>query len=215
MTHITVLGGTGYAGGHIVAEAVSRGHAVISVSRGEPAAPIDGVEYRSIDLLADSGALVDLVENTEVIVEALAPRGPFEGKLRPLVHQLADLVSDFGKRLAVVGGAGSLLAGPTGPRVLDDAAFPAAFYAEGLEMSGILEDLRAVPAPFDWFVLSPAAEFGAANPGERTEKFRVGDDILLADDHGRSTISGADFAIAFVDEIERGDHRRERFTVAY
>lgn len=31
MARIVVLGGTGYAGRHIVAEAVSRGHAVIAL----------------------------------------------------------------------------------------------------------------------------------------------------------------------------------------
>ena len=32
MSNIAVIGGTGYAGRHIVAEAVSRGHAVIALS---------------------------------------------------------------------------------------------------------------------------------------------------------------------------------------
>jgi len=32
---------------------------------------------------------------------------------------------------------------------------------------------------------------------------------------GTSFISGADYALAFVDEIEQARHHRERFTVAY
>ena len=39
--------------------------------------------------------------------------------------------------------------------------------------------------------------------------------MLLTDASGTSFISGADFALAFVDEIEQGRHHRERFTVAY
>ena len=39
--------------------------------------------------------------------------------------------------------------------------------------------------------------------------------VLVTDADGKSFISGTDFALAFVDEIEQGRHRRERFTVAY
>ena len=45
--------------------------------------------------------------------------------------------------------------------------------------------------------------------------FRLGGDVLLVDGEGSSTISGADFAQAFVDEIEQPAHRRQRFSVAY
>lgn len=39
MPHITVLGGTGYAGSAIVAEAASRGHQVVAVARRRPPSP--------------------------------------------------------------------------------------------------------------------------------------------------------------------------------
>jgi putative NADH-flavin reductase len=39
--------------------------------------------------------------------------------------------------------------------------------------------------------------------------------VLLTDAEGRSEISGADFGVAVVDEIEDPKHRRARFTVAY
>jgi putative NADH-flavin reductase len=39
--------------------------------------------------------------------------------------------------------------------------------------------------------------------------------VLLTDENGESHISGADLAIALVDEIETPAHRRTRFTVAY
>lgn len=47
MTRITVLGGTGYAGGHIVREAAARGHEVTSVSRTLPEDRVEGVTYRA------------------------------------------------------------------------------------------------------------------------------------------------------------------------
>jgi putative NADH-flavin reductase len=43
----------------------------------------------------------------------------------------------------------------------------------------------------------------------------VGDDVLVSDEKGESQLSGADLAIALVDEIESAAHRRTRFTVAY
>ena len=39
--------------------------------------------------------------------------------------------------------------------------------------------------------------------------------MIVRDADGKSFISGADFAVAVVDEIEQGNHHRERFTVGY
>lgn len=49
----------------------------------------------------------------------------------------------------------------------------------------------------------------------RTSSYRTGGDLLPSDADGSSSIGGEDFAIAFVDEIEKPAHRNERFTVAY
>ena len=78
-----------------------------------------------------------------------------------------------------------------------------------------LEVLKAAGDDLDWFYLSPAANFGGFNPGRHTGQFRIGGDVLMSDAAGTSDISGADFAQAFVDEIEKPVHRRERFSVAY
>lgn len=37
----------------------------------------------------------------------------------------------------------------------------------------------------------------------------------MTDAEGNSEISGTDFALAYVDEIEQGKHPRQRFTVAH
>jgi uncharacterized protein len=39
--------------------------------------------------------------------------------------------------------------------------------------------------------------------------------VLLTNSAGKSEIGGDDFAIAFLDEIERPVHHKARFTVAY
>jgi putative NADH-flavin reductase len=56
---------------------------------------------------------------------------------------------------------------------------------------------------------------GFFEPGERTGKFRLGKDDLIADPSGKSHISMEDYAIATVDELEKPAHRHERFTIGY
>ncbi|MFT4109533.1 NAD(P)-dependent oxidoreductase [Propionicimonas sp.] len=214
MARITVLGGTGYAGAHIVAEAAGRGHEVTSWSRHEPAQPVEGVTYRTGSALED-GTLAAVVEGADVVVETLSPRGELVGKVRELAGQLADLAQQAGVRLGVVGGAGSLLVEAGGPRLVDTDAFAEEYRPEALQLAGVLDDLRAREDSLDWFFVSPAVEFGPWADGPRTGAYRTGDDLVVADADGRSTISGSDFAVAFVDEIEAPKHSRRRFTVAY
>lgn len=216
MTRIHVLGGTGYAGGNIVGEAARRGHRVVSLSRHRPKRPVAGVAYRTGDV-RDQAVARAVVEGADVVISALSPRGELEpeGLLRRVLVGVGDLAAGSGVRLGVVGGAGSLLVSPGGPRLVDTDAFPQAARPEALEMSGVLDDLRARDDSLDWFLVCPAATFGAFAPGEALGRYRVGGDVLLADESGESRISGADFARAVVDEVERPAHRRARFTVAY
>ncbi len=112
-------------------------------------------------------------------------------------------------RYLVVGGAGSLEIAP-GQRVVDLPDFPAAYKAEATKGAEFLDRLRG-EKQLDWTFLSPSAEFV---PGERTGKFRIGKDELLSNAEG-SRISFEDYAIALVDEIEKPQHSRQRFTVGY
>lgn len=214
MTQITILGGTGYAGSHIAREAVSRGLSVRAFSRSVPETPIEGVDYVTGDV-QDADTLTAAVTGTDVVVVALSPRGGQEGKVAPLIARLAAEAETANVRVGVVGGAGSLLVAPGGPRVVDTPDFPEAVKPEAFEMGEALEQLRTTPESLDWFYVSPAGGFGAWAEGEKTGTFRVGGDILLADAEGKSEISGADFAQAIVDEIVTPAHSRTRFTVAY
>ena len=64
----------------------------------------------------------------------------------------------------------------------------------------------------DWTYFSPAGFF---EPGERTGKFRSGKDDLISDATGKSSISFEDYAIALVDELEKPQHHKARFTIGY
>lgn len=49
--------------------------------------------------------------------------------------------------------------------------------------------------------------------GERTGAYLLGGEELILNDAGESIISYADYAIAMVDEIEKGDHIQQRISV--
>jgi putative NADH-flavin reductase len=112
-------------------------------------------------------------------------------------------------RLLVVGGAGTLEVAP-GVSLIDSGHLPEAWRSIAISHAKTLDALKA--SDIDWTYLSPAAYF---EPGERTGKFRLGKDELIADGNHESRISMEDYAIAMVDELEKPSHRKERFSVGY
>ncbi len=215
MAKISVFGGTGYAGTHIVREAARREHTVTAISRNPAEAPVDGVSYLT-GSVTDPAVRAQALAGADAVVVSIPPRGELADQLQPTVAALAGEAARAGVRLGVVGGAGSLLVAEGGPRLVDTPEFPEAFKEEVLRLAGVLYQLReSAPEDLDWFFLSPAGSFGSYNPGEATGRYRVGGDVLLTDEDGVSAISGADYALALVDELETPVHHRTRFTVAY
>jgi putative NADH-flavin reductase len=213
MAKLTVFGATGYAGGKIVEEALRRGHEVVAVARSIDAAP-DGTTAKA-GSLHDDDLVAEVVADADVVVVAI-PARPMDGQiLLDAVPALAELARRHDTRIGVVGGAGSLHVAEGGPRLIDTPDFPEAAKPEAGNHAEVLEAFRRLPDGVKWFYVSPAAGFGAWSPGERTGSYRVSGDVLLTDAAGNSQISGADYAIAFLDEIEKPAHHQERFTVAY
>lgn len=213
MTTIAVIGISGYAGGNIAREALRRGHEVIGVSRASTVVAQPGLTLARGDI-ADAVMVKDLARSASVVVVATHATENDQPCLAALVPSLLEAVSSADARLGVVGGAGSLLVA-SGTRLVDTDEFPEPFKAEALAHADVLEALQGSSSSADWFYVSPAAGFGSYAPGERTGTFRVGGDDLLIDAQGNSLISGEDFAIAVVDEIETPVHHRERWSVAY
>jgi hypothetical protein len=207
MARITVLGGTGYAGSAIVAEAAARGHEVTSLSRSLPSQPIPGVRYVQGDV-ADVEALARVIEGTEVVVSALAPRGPLAAPFREVSRAVARLTAAAGARLYLVGGFSSLRPAPGADRYVSDlSGVPAALHPEITQGAAVvIEDLPSAPEALDWVFVSPAAAFGAYQPGERLGRYRLGDDVAVQPDGG--AISAPDYALGFLDLIEAGDRHR-------
>jgi putative NADH-flavin reductase len=214
MARISVLGGTGYTGSEIVAQAARRGHQVTSVSRNEPEQRLDGVAYL-IGSVLDPDVLRRAVEGHDVVIEAVSPRGDMAGKEEGLVDDLIALTPSTGTRLGVIGGASSLLVEEGGQRLYDAHEIPAEVKPEIDTGMALLETLKSTPADVDWFYVSPPQEFGAWAPAPDTGEYRISEDVLLRDEDGKSAISAADLARAVLDEIETPHFRRRRFHAAH
>lgn len=202
---IAIIGAAGNVGQRLVSEALARGHEVTAV--GPTASKLEAlgnVTARTGDI-HETDALAQAIGGTDVVISAVR----FVNYDAP---KLLEAVRKSGlKRLAVVGGAGSLTS-PAGGLVKDGPNFPEVALPEATAGGKVLDGLRA-ETEIDWVFLSPSAIFTA---GERTGKFRLGkDDLLIDADAGKSHISYEDFAIAMIDEIERPQHSRARFTVGY
>ncbi len=219
---ILVYGATGKIGTHVVEEALQRGHLVTAVSR-DPSR----IKKQHENLTAVTGDLLDLqsiellVEDKDIIIVSV--RGMIGEDKKPenalqyiatrnIVGQLRG-VGGGAARLIHVGGSGSL---EVEPGVLYADKIPRVFLPKSLEheIQGqilALEFLRTVN-DIDWSYATPAKNF---TNGERTGEFRIGGDVLMEDDRGKSRISRADFAVALIDEAEKAEHVRQRFSVAY
>lgn len=215
MSKILILGGNGYAGSHIVREAASRGHAIVSLSRSAPAEAIAGVQYEQ-GSAADIATLERLLDGVDVVVGALSPFGDLAGQYVSIYRAALPAIAKAGARFVVIGGFSALRPAAGAERFIDSGNVPQEYFQGARETADALELLLAdVPQALDWLFVSPAAEFGAFAPGERRGTYRKGDDIALFDADGKSAIGGADFALAVVDEIEQPSVHRGHISFAY
>lgn len=216
MTRITIVGGTGYTGSAIALEAVSRGHEVTSFSRSVPEidARVDGVTYET-GSLTDPAVRARAVEGADVLVSTLSPRGELDGRIVEVDRELAALADARGARFLVVGGFSSLRPAEGAARFAEGDDIPPQFAAEAKQMNEVLNDLLSSPESLDFVFFSPAQQYGAYVPGEATGRYRLGGDVAIFDADGVSALSGSDFALSIVDEIERSGHHRAHLSVAY
>ncbi len=204
MSHIAIIGATGRAGGQLLEEALRRGHTVTAIARkASSLSDRAGVTVKEVDIL-DATALENAVQGSYAVFSAAHFSGiPASAIIQPI--KKAGV-----KRLLVVGGAGSLFAAPN-LKVIDTPNFPDEYKAEA-SAGGVYLDTLRLETELDWTFLSPSALF---IEGDRTGKFRLGQDNLLVDETGKSWITFADYAIAYLDELEKPAHSRQRFTVGY
>ena len=202
---IALIGASGKIGSRILAELLQRGgHTITAIARHPEGVPAHAQVTAVQGDINHTEALSGLLRGHDVI----ASSAPFVPGISPLLLQA---VRGSGvKRFVVVGGAGTLKKSD-GTLVKDDPHIPPEWLPAINEGGSLLKLLRA-DQQLDWTFFSPAALIG---PGERTGKFRLGGDDLIVAADGKSSISYDDYAIAFVDEVDRPQHLRRRFTIGY
>ena len=208
--NILLVGASGMIGSRILNEAASRGHRVTAAAR-HPDKIKKGPNITAIQLDAtDKAALTALAKNADAIVMATSPRST--GKPMEEAKALGDAgiaaARATGKRLFVIGGAGSLN-GPDGKPLID--TMPANFRTgEPGAMRNVLETLKS--SDITWTFFSPAMRIA---PGQKTGKYRLGTATVITDAKGESKISAEDFADAVVNELENPKYLKSQMTIGY
>lgn len=204
---IAVVAANGRAGKLIVKEAVERGMDVTAFVRGKSKSLAQNtvakevLEITNADL-KDFDAVVDAVGAWTSDTVHIVPDA---------AKHLAEVLKGEAARLLVVGGAGSLYVNPEHTKtVFDVTPFPDEAVPVVKAHQTALDELRNYNET-NWTYISPAGDFQA--DGERTGKYILGGEELVLNSKGESVISYADYAIAMVDEIEKGNHIKERISV--
>lgn len=201
---VALIGATGRGGSSILQELAARGHDVTAIARN-----IDGITAQA-GVTAKKGDVAD----GEGLTALLRGHDAAITAIQFLPTDMAKLLDSFKAsgtpRLLVMGGAASLETAD-GSKLIDSPHFPPEYAPEANAAIAFLKVLKQEP-DLDWTFLSPAA---LIEQGERTGTFRIGGDKLLTDAEGNSRITFQDYAIAIVDELEKNEHSRKRFSVAY
>ncbi len=211
---LALIGASGYVGAPLLQEALDRGHQVTALVRHPEKLPAHANLVAVRADVHDSAALAEQLRGHDAVLSAFNPgwgvadiREQFIAGSRAIV---AASKQAGVRRLLLVGGAGSLYVAP-GLQLIDTPDFPAE-YKEGAEGARQVLNMLRDEQELEWTFLSPAA---LLVPGPRTGKFRLGRDELLMNGNESGSISTADLAVALIDETEKPQHIRQRFTLAY
>lgn len=206
---IAVIAANGRLGSLIVKEAVERGNDVTAIARDVNKTVAKKFLKRDI---------LDLTENDvkdfDVVITAF---GAWTEDTLPLhkttVEHLANILANKNTRFLVVGGAGSLYTDESlTTQLFTTPDFPADYYpiasnqAKGLDVLRKRKDVK-------WTYISPAAEF--VYDAERKGEYQLAGEVFTVNAKGESKISYADYAIAMVDEAEKGNHINQRISVLW
>nr|WP_308612825.1 NAD(P)-dependent oxidoreductase [uncultured Dialister sp.] len=204
---IGVIAANGKEGRLIVKEALDRGMDVTAIVRSANKTEAKKVMQKDImDLTKDD------LKDFDVVVDAFGVWDPAKMNLHSVtLNHLADILSGSSTRLLVVGGAGSLYTDKTHSlKISETPDFPKEYLPVANGMGKALDELRK-RNDVKWTYISPAAVFDPE--GKRTGSYVLAGEEFTTNEKGESYISYADYAIALVDEAEKGNHIGERISV--
>lgn len=211
--NIALIGASGFIGSGLREEALNRGHKVTALaSQPDKLTPQPGLTVVKANVM-DTAALAEQLKGVDAVISAFSGHAQDDVRgyyVKGTKSIIAAVKAARVPRLLVVGGAGSLRVAPDS-LMIDTPDFPAEYKTSALGAKDALAILRE-ETELNWTMLSPAAEIF---PGERTGKFRLGQDDLVVDADGNSRISVQDYAVAMIDELEQPKSERQRFTLGY
>ncbi len=211
---LAIIGANGHIGSRLVQEALYRGHEVTAIVRDPAKMQVHHAHLQVVqgDALHPE-SILKAAAGQDILISAYSAGFGAENDqstFSTVAHTLINIVRQAHvSRLLVVGGAGSLEVAP-GLKLIDSPMFPDTARSHARAQGDALDIFRA--SDIDWTYLSPAAMI---QPNARTGQYRTGSDQLLVDAQGQSQISTEDYAVALIDEVERPQFNRQRFTVAY
>lgn len=218
--NLVIYGASGNIGSKIVAEALNRGHHVIGVSRKPESLTINHPNFKAVKGdVTDLNSMMEIVTGADAVIMSIRGNGA-DNSAEEEVDNKASLVyiaaaAKLGNktpRLLQVGNQATLYR--NGVQGLNSGKYEegTAFYGRVKAHQLVLDNYKAIPG-LKWTVLSPSGTIAA---GTRTGHYRIGGDEVLTDATGKETgISQEDFAVAFIDEVEKPKAIAKRIAIGY
>jgi putative NADH-flavin reductase len=209
---IVVFGASGKIGQVIVREALDRGHEVTAAVR-DPQRIAQRHHRLRVRLaqIDDADSVAETVTGSDAVIDSVGGLGHANPRISiECAGPLIDGMRRAGvRRLLVVGTAGTLEVAP-GQMRMAQPDFPDVLRGEAQAQLELQQFLRELPPDaLEWTYFSPPA---LIEPGRRTGEITLGSDQLPRNAAGESYISNEDYAVAAIDELERPQHIRRRFT---
>jgi putative NADH-flavin reductase len=210
---VAIIGASGFIGSYVRDEALGRGHQVTAIVRHPEKMTVRNARLHVVKADILKSDVEALVKGHDAVISAYSAgrsgSGIYDEQIKGYKAIISGVKKSGIKRLLVVGGASTLEVSP-GVQLIDTMN-PEQITQGMLATREMLYMLRE-EKELEWTFLSPAATIA---PGERTGSYRVGKDKLVKNKEGESKVSTQDYAAAMLDELEKPQHIRERFTVAY
>ena len=192
---VGIIGATGKLGSLLVERSLKEGYETTAIVRHPEKLT------NTTDLVVETSDLFDLttedITKFDVVINAYNAPADDLNQFSTSTQKLMDIFSGTNTRLIIAGGAGvSYL--PDHSRVIDSPDLPA-FIRPLAENEVAAFELLKNDTSFDWIYMTPPLDMQFDAPHTGTHYFSG--EHLGMDENGKSFISYADYADAFMDEI--------------
>ena len=204
---LAVICANGKAGKLITNEAVNRGLDVTAVVRSDNKTNAQHVIKKDILEIKPED-----LKGFDAVIDAFGTFTPETLHLHSeTLKILCDALSGTNIRLLVVGGAGSLYMNPEHTQQLFKTPnFPEDYKPLATAQAKTLDEIRK-RNDVKWTFVSPAADFQP--DGEKTGKYILAGEEFTTNSKGESVLSYADYAVAMIDEVVKGNHIQQRISI--